>query len=442
MNETFEIDPTALQQLFLSGTSTHQSKTQEKGDRQIQRAMQVNSIAKFHKLSETINLNSLMPYSIHIILLLNARIRQKQEAVQTFCEVMNMQTQVMLDWDYINASTDSLSSIFSSLPDWWHVLSFMKINLADDALCELEHDPTILRMKQSLERAGLHSLVAVDTKLILTILLHLTPSNINKIAMLQKVLKEHNVSSSQLEFRCSQCMTFFLDGEIDEKKAFNSLLLVLPCFETTQSFFAEIKNVLKRDTPLEDTFQARKSNRLQMRYLSCEGSASGVSYHNTYETWLAQQKFTVSMSKHLQLLLYFMHVQTTAINYEDYQHLFPGNMLQKCSQVKVANIDVQAVMNIIKSLRVYLHNIDNLLDFRVNCLQGLNRQLRESLTMPQILQLYVACFQHSSIAQECWRQIVSVWNHTTATALQEFREKHEFDIHSVLQTVIHCQIHD
>ena len=117
-------------------------------------------------------------------------------------------------------------------------------------------------------------------------------------------------------------------------------------------------------------------------------------------------------------------------------------MLQKRAQVKISNIDVQAVLQIIKSLRVYLHNVDNLLEFRVSCLQGLNRSLRENLSMPQILQLYVICYQHPSIVQECWRQIVSVWNHTTATALQEFKSKHEFEVGAILETVIHCQVHD
>ena len=441
MSDTFEINPIALHQLTLSGTSTFQSRTQEKGDKQIKRAMQLNTITKFHKLCQTVNLNSLMSWSIHTTLILNSRIKQKEQAVQALSVLSDISGPILLDWDFINASPENLTSVFSSLGDWWQLLSYMNLNVTDDALAEFEHDESILRMKHSMEKAGLHTFVAVDTRLILQILLSLIPANINKIAMLQKVLQQHNVTSSQLEFRCSQCMTYFLDADVDEKRAFDSILLILPCFEISPVFFSEIKAVLSRDAPINDLNKSNKSNRLQMRF-ACSDNNNAQKYHKTYETWLAQQKFTVSMSKHLQLLLYFMHVQTTQINFENYQHLFPGNMLQKCAQVKISNIDVQAVLQIIKSLRVYLHNVDNLLEFRVSCLQGLNRSLRENLSMPQILQLYVICYQHPSIIQECWRQIVSVWNHTTATALQEFKSKHEFEVGAILQTVIHCQVHD
>jgi hypothetical protein len=440
MSDTFEIDLTALQHLNLGSNNTYQSRTQVKCDRQIQRAMLTSSIAKFDKLCQTININSLIPISIHVILILNAKIKQKQQAVQTFCEIMCTDTLPILDWQFIESSADSLTSVFSSLSDWCQLLRYMQINVTDDAISELEQDHTIQRMKQSMEKAGLHALVAIDIKLILNILLRLIPSNINKIAMLQRVLQEHNVTSTNLEFRCSQCMTYFLDTEVDEKKAFDSLLLVLPCFETSPVFFSEVTSVLKKDSPSNDTIIQHKSNRLQMRYVSHD--AQHVQYHNTYETWLTQQKFTVSMSKHLQLLLYFMHVQTVDIDFSKFSHLFPGNMLQKSHAIKVATIDVHAVVAIIKSLRVYLHNISNLIDFRVSCLQGLTRQLRESLSMSQILQLYVACYQHPSVVQECWRQIVSVWNHTTSSALQQFRQKHVFEIGPVLETVVHCQIHD
>ena len=54
----------------------------------------------------------------------------------------------------------------------------MNLNVTDDALAELEHDESILRMKHSMEKAGLHTFVAVNTRLILHILLSLIPANI------------------------------------------------------------------------------------------------------------------------------------------------------------------------------------------------------------------------------------------------------------------------
>lgn len=55
--------------------------------------------------------------------------------------------------------------------------------------------------------------------------------------------------------------------------------------------------------------------------------------------------------------------------------------------------------------------------------------------MPQILQLYVCCYQHPSIRETCWRTVVPVWNFTIENACNKFREKYEYDVDSVVQTI-------
>ena len=76
----------------------------------------------------------------------------------------------------------------------------------------------------------------------------------------------------------------------------------------------------------------------------------------------------------------------------------------------VQYIDAPAVIAVIKGLRVYHHNLTKLIDFRSTCLNGLNQETRSKLTQAQVLQLYVCCFQHASIMQQCWKAIAPTWN--------------------------------
>ena len=144
----------------------------------------------------------------------------------------------------------------------------------------------------------------------------------------------------------------------------------------------------------------------------------------------------------LQLLLYFIHVQVDPIPREAYAEHFTDNMLSRMQEVKVQSIDASAIISVIKSLRVYHHNLNDLLDFRSTCLLGFNQHVRNNLSLAQILQLYVCSFQHSSILQQCWKSIVPVWTHTTASAVQKFTAARKFDYKPVIDSVVQCQVQD
>ena len=123
------------------------------------------------------------------------------------------------------------------------------------------------------------------------------------------------------------------------------------------------------------------------------------------------------------------------------QH-FTDTMLNRLQNVSVQNIDAAAVTSLIKSLRVYHHNVKDLLEFRATCLNGFNQHVRLNLSLAQVLQLYVCSFQHHSILQHCWKAIVPVWTHTTATAVQKFTNSHQFDHKSVIDSVVQCQVQE
>ena len=99
-------------------------------------------------------------------------------------------------------------------------------------------------------------------------------------------------------------------------------------------------------------------------------------------------------------------------------------------------IHTDKILECMKRLRLCKYKVEDLIDFRTQCLSGVNEKLRHSLTLTQILQLYIACFQHSSIWEEVWTNIIPVMNHTIKTSCEQFRNTHEFDLHAVGKNLV------
>jgi len=89
---------------------------------------------------------------------------------------------------------------------------------------------------------------------------------------------------------------------------------------------------------------------------------------------------------------------------------------------------------------MYTNNIKHLIDFCLQCLDGLNIKARQELWQAQILQLYISCFQHESIRDLCWRAVLLVLNHTIQHACVLFREKYVYEVEAVVRSVIHCHV--
>lgn len=63
--------------------------------------------------------------------------------------------------------------------------------------------------------------------------------------------------------------------------------------------------------------------------------------------------------------------------------------------------------------------------------------MRNALTLQQVLQLYIAAFQHPSVRETLWRRVLNVWNHSVQQSLSAFTSERQFDVENVLHTVMH-----
>ena len=128
--------------------------------------------------------------------------------------------------------------------------------------------------------------------------------------------------------------------------------------------------------------QPLSSTQKQLRYLVTRlHNSDELPYTQTFENWRVVQKFGNTTSTQLQRLLYFIQVQMKAADEDVYSHLYTRDILQRVRGSNVERIDVNAVVDVIKGLRVYNNGIADLLDFRTECLNGLSISKRKSLTL-------------------------------------------------------------
>ena len=172
--------------------------------------------------------------------------------------------------------------------------------------------------------------------------------------------------------------------------------------------------------------------------MSQKSCLTQVQYVHTFGNWSSQQKFSVTTSINTQRLFYFCNAQSIIIPREVYLKFFDASLVEKLVDGALHQIDVEAVLFVIKRLCVYDNNIKSLLDFRTQCTGGLNTASRLQLTRPVVLQLYIATWQHENIREQCWQSIVGAYNFTISSNCEIFRKKNVYEYEAVLQSLVKC----
>jgi hypothetical protein len=217
------------------------------------------------------------------------------------------------------------------------------------------------------------------------------------------------------------------------------MLLILKNIHTTPEFVKNIADVIQVCARDHVGKQTNHTKKLSLRRLISEANVSShVQYIHTFETWSSQQKFSVTTSINTQRLFYFAKAQSMPIPHAVYLKFFDHALVEKVVEGTLHQIDVAAVLLVIKSLRVYHNNIKSLLDFRTQCTLGINNAARNNLTQTTILQLYVATWQHESIREQCWQSIIGVYNYTISSSCDTFRKNNVYEFEPVLHSLVKC----
>lgn len=246
-----------------------------------------------------------------------------------------------------------------------------------------------------------------------------------------------------LEVRCLRMATFFnnnmLSPEVEQERLLHLLCTLVP----RHCFIEDMSGVLARmeeEEALQQQQQitSRARSRMQLRYLALsEASTSKVAYEQSFASWANQQRFPISTGQRLQQVMYFLRAQQSPVPAQVYGLYFAPALIDRVTQSTIDVIDADAMYAVLQAIRSYRHNVADLIDFRSGCLTGVSVTLRSALTLQQVLQLYIAAFQHPSVRETLWRRVLNVWNHSVQQALSVFTAEHDFDVENVLHTVMH-----
>lgn len=340
------------------------------------------------------------------------------------------------------------SEMFHEVNDWVTLFEYVEVNMVE----EETHDNLIVsKFADALVKANLNTEYNCTVQFVVHTLLHVMIQEVSSAKTMEQTLsamkrKQNENVCKDLELRCLRTVGYFADDALDEKLVYDNFLPILQSLTIKPEFKRDVTEVLRiQETMLASSTmtQERESGRLQLRRIvKTLQRGPDMAYACTFEAWIAQQKFSVTTTRRLQLFLYFIKTQPKMVKMENIKSIFSVNILRKLASQSIDVIDQKAISSVIQSIRVCSHNVAHLVDFRSTCLNGINSKYKNSLNLAQILQLYICCYQHPSIREQCWRAIVPIWNFTIETACNKFREEHEYDIDAVVDCICRCMLDD
>ena len=281
--------------------------------------------------------------------------------------------------------------------------------------------------------------------------LYMSPRKTPSGKMLEMLYTEINSNARDVELRCLRAMTAFKDRQDDEMAYAQTLPIVLRSLRVSDVFGRSIDSVLRKQATEEETevlsscaSSIKQNTRpllrdLVLKSVSCRKKTEASCSWNTFKD---QLNFPPTTSPNMQRLLYFIVVQESTPQRKFYESYYTKDMCDKALKVTLDIIDIDAIMKVVKSLRVYNNKIKSLIDFHGKCLVGLNQKTKNSLSIVQVLQLYIASYQPEQVRWECWKKIEKTMNHTIIDTVTNFISSHAYDVDGVLENLLYSQIND
>lgn len=422
-----------------SGNIRRRNQTNEKQD--IIHDLQVSTLRKFCAVCEALNIDPLSPHSVLIMVILLSRYRDRIMVAQSFIDMLPEAKHIMLNWD-VAEDISFLQDKFSALSDWNTLLAYAFVEIADAERESVCSEPYIAGFINSLHIAGLAGVFTPTAELSMMCILHMSPANTPSSKMLERLLTQRNAECRELEVKCLRSVAHFTDQTNNDEASARTFLCIARHVRIRATFQEDVRYLLMSQKEVHRQQQDVKTvTRPRLRdWVQSIHKDNVLEYQQTFESWCCQNKFSNTTGLNVQRLLYFINAQTVPVDLTEYDEYFTSSLTSRMSLKSIETIDVDVVIAVISSLRMYLKNIQHLIDFRVQCLDGLNISTRKALSLAQIVQLYVCCFQHESIRDKCWKSVLPVLNHSIQNACVKFRAAYPYEIQSVIRTAIACHV--
>lgn len=400
-------------------------------------------LSRFCDVCRAFNIDPLCPVSLHLVWILTSKCHNKRQFVQRFATLVHhTDAAECLDWD----SVDPVVSM--EMHDWLAMLQYTSIT-SDDNEDAAVPGVVLKRLTDCWSKSRVVQEYGNSPPLLQHVLLYIMLEDVaaekileQKLGMLSRL--QEKPACRDLEIRCLRCIASFNNEVFQDEDVMFDCMPVLTRLVVHTDLFRDIISVLKLQQTQSEAHERevqKHVGRMQLRQLAKQLHASKQwVYSVTFDAWATQQQFAVTTTRRQQLMLYFIKAQQVPVVPEKLRHLFSVNLLRRLNSQSIDQIDARAILCVIQSIRVYTHNVTTLVDFRMQCLSGITQTYKKSMSMAQILQLYVACHQHESIVEACWRGIVPMWNFTIQSACAKFVQTNTYQIDAVVDCLLKCML--
>lgn len=423
-------------------------------------------ILKFCDVCKYLNIDPMHKEALPLMVIFMCKSKHCSEMARIYlencncCELMEHIVEQDITQQFI------CDQMLSNMADWLALFAFFDFvdldshNVSCQKLArELEANYMLRRMQKSLTDAQVtpagdlpRQKISMQNTAILAFL-YMSPRKTPSGKMLEMLYTEINSFARDAELRCLRAMTSFKDTIDDEAAYAQTLPLLLQCLKVREDFQKNIHAVLRKQILDAQDLRLEIAQHNGRPLLKTYAQNSAVKKRTketslSWQTWRDSLCFPPTTSSQMQLILYFIAVQTKTTDRKCYESFYTREMCNKANESIIESIDALAIIRVIDSLRVYNNKIKQLIDFSSKCLQGINQKARESLSIVQVLQLYIASYQHKSVMWECWRKFLPketrAVNHTIIDNVTSFvsNVKYEYDVDNVVQNLLHSNIHD
>lgn len=421
------------------------------------------ALTKFVKLCEHLNIDCTNRAAFAVCLLVMSKTAQPLAAARSFlagypeCGLQVVGPHALPPGDAdADTNTDAehdarvlacCEHAFDAMSEWLTLLDYVDTASLAPTEHDLEH-----RLFKHLAAAAAETQFSVPSVppdvLPCLVLLYRAPRSTQVNLMLQRMAQRRaggEASSSEIScLRFAGAVSDHAISDAEQHELFASVLRRLRMLPDFASDLADTLAHIATDITHMDAHAAAQHARprlsdLVQRVRSQQACATQV-YTQTIVNWANHVRFPVATSLHLQRILYFVTVQRVPVSPEVFADKYPRDVTDRALGTKPQVIDRDAVIAIIRSLRVYHNDIENLIDFHGSCLQGLPTRKRKELSIVAVLQLYTAANQHDTIWKQCWTAVVPIMNHTIESCRNAFVAKHRFEVDRVVSCAIDCHV--
>jgi hypothetical protein len=420
-------------------SDTHASR-EARTKTDLQQCVRRHTLIAFAQQCRMYNIDALHAVSLQLAILLMSKCTDRKHLCTNFMSfVADSLDRIDIDDGATTMVDRNETHALQATSDWVALFGYVEVAQLSEsqraALRENQRVAVFVRATRHIfpDNAEIETIIV---PMLSTMLMHIPAAS-----MLERVLLAQGPQHRDIEVMCLRGVNAYVDEcqHMSNDTTIQAISQLVRAIRVKAAFRTDVAAVMDAATDDADkgSIGAKRQFSLRRHIRDSQGAAV-LHKAMLYEGWQHEMKFSVNISPATQRLLYWIRAQPFRVDASALRSLLDPQMLGKIFAISLERIDADAVCAVIRSLRVYQGNIESLLEFRLQCLVAFNAETRKKLTLPVVLQLYVACWQHPSIREQCWRSIINVSNFTITTGCEKFRSKYRYEQLSVLQTLLYC----